>query len=296
MIPFFLLPLKMNTNIVDPLETEKRREFPVLHLILFLLTLGATLVAGSLQQGVNLIDNPEDIWKGIPFSFTLILILGSHEFGHYFVSRMHGVRVTLPYFIPAPSIIGTFGAFIKMKSPIMDRRTLLDIGVAGPLSGLAVTVPVLLFGLVLSEIVPVAPQAGLSLGSSLLFSFLNWIVHGTIPDHMDVMLHPVAFSGWIGLLVTSLNLLPVGQLDGGHVAYAIFGRRQRIIAITIMALLVILGLTAWPGWFFWAAFLLFIGVHHPPVIYDWIPLDRRRKRIGWLTLILFAATFTPKPF
>ncbi|HPL62910.1 MAG: site-2 protease family protein [Syntrophales bacterium] len=285
----------MNTNLTEGTDPGKRK-IPVLHILLFLLTVGATLVAGSLQQGADLLENPEDIWKGIPFSFTLILILGAHEFGHYFVSRMRGVRVTLPYFIPAPSIIGTFGAFIKMKSPIMDRRTLLDIGVAGPLSGLVVAVPVLFVGLILSEIVPAVPQAGLSLGSSLLFSCLNWIVHGSIPDQMDVMLHPIAFSGWIGLLVTSLNLLPVGQLDGGHVAYAIFGRRQRIVAVAIMLLLVILGMTEWPGWLFWAAFLLFIGVHHPPVIYDWIPLDGRRKKIGWLTLFLFAATFTPKPF
>ncbi|MFB3924537.1 MAG: site-2 protease family protein [Syntrophales bacterium] len=276
-------------------ENEVRR-LPYVNIILFFITLATTLFAGALQQGVDPLEDPALIWKGIPFSFTLLLILGAHEFGHYFISKRHGVAVTLPFFLPAPSFIGTFGAFIKMKSPIMDRRTLLDIGVAGPLSGVAVAIPVLIVGLVLSEIIPAAPQKGISLGTSLLFSFFNWIVHGPISDHMDVLLHPVAFSGWIGLLVTSLNLLPVGQLDGGHVAYAIFGRKQQVIARIVMIVLLALGITSWTGWLVWAAFLFFLGTSHPPVVYDWIPLDYRRKWIGWIALFLFVATFTPKPF
>ncbi len=282
---------------MDEPKVEKRSpRIPFIHAILFLITLATTLVAGALQQGVNPLEDPGGIWQGLPFSVTLILILGSHEFGHYFMSRRHQVAVTLPYFIPAPSFIGTFGAFIKMKSPILDRRVLLDIGAAGPLSGVAVAVPVIIVGLVLSDVSPEAGEKGIVLGSSILFSFLNWLVHGVLPDKANLVLHPVAFSGWIGLLVTSLNLLPVGQLDGGHVAYAVFGRRQRVFARVVTAILFLLGLFGWTGWLVWVALLFFLGLNHPPVVYEWVSLDARRKAVGWITIILFVATFTPVPF
>jgi len=275
---------------------ERSRRFPYLHFFLFLVTLLSTLIAGALQQGINLIENPWMIWKGIPFSFTLLMILGAHEFGHYFMSRKHNIDVTLPYFIPAPSFIGTFGAFIKMKSPIMDRRILLDIGAAGPLAGMCVTIPVLLIGLFLSEIRYETVDAGINLGSSMFFSFMSWIVHGSLPDEVNLVLHPIAFSGWIGLLVTCLNLLPVGQLDGGHVAYAVIGQKQRVVAKVIIAVLVVIGITGWSGWLLWAGILFIMGLNHPPVVYDWIPLDRKRKVIGWITLTVFVMTFTPVPF
>lgn len=275
---------------------DTARRLPILHIVLFILTLLCTLVAGALQQGVNPIENPWLIWKGIPFSFTLLMILGAHEFGHYFMARKHSIDVTLPYFIPAPSFIGTFGAFIKMKSPIMDRRILLDVGAAGPLAGMCVTVPVLLIGLYLSEIRYDAVDSGLSLGSSLFFTFMNWIVHGPLPDNANIILHPIAFSGWIGLLVTCLNLLPVGQLDGGHVAYAVIGTKQRVVSKVIIGVLVVLGVTGWIGWLVWAGILFIMGTNHPPVVYDWIPLDKNRKIIGWITLSVFVITFTPAPF
>jgi len=287
----------LNNQPLDHSETEdKARRFPYLHFFLFLITLFSTLVAGALQQGVDLIENPWLIWKGIPFSFTLLMILGAHEFGHYFMSRKHDIDVTFPYFIPAPSFIGTFGAFIKMKSPIMDRRILLDVGAAGPLAGMCVTIPVLLIGLSLSEIKYETVETGVSLGSSIFFSGMNWIVHGFLPDDVNLVLHPIEFSGWIGLLVTCLNLLPVGQLDGGHVAYAVIGQKQRVVAKMIIAALVIIGITGWNGWLLWAGILIIMGLNHPPVVYDWIPLDRKRKVIGWLTLLVFAMTFTPVPF
>lgn len=281
----------------DAYRDRKSSAVSFTHLVLFILTFAATLIAGALQRGVHPIEEPGRIWLGLPFSLTLLLILGAHEFGHYFVSRRHGVDVTLPYFIPAPSIIGTFGAFIKMRSPIMDRRILLDIGAAGPLAGMAVAVPVTLTGLILSDVGTAPSEAtGFTLGTSLLFSFLNWIVHGSLPDEINIFLHPAAFSGWIGILVTSLNLLPVGQLDGGHVAYAIFGYRQGVIARVIIAVLVFLGVFGWNGWLVWVVLLLILGVQHPPVVYEWVPLDRRRRVIGWGVLALFAATFTPVPF
>lgn len=272
------------------------KKLPVLHIGLFLATLFCTLVAGTLQQGINPIDNPWLLWKGIPFSFTLLLILGAHELGHYFMSKKHHIDVTLPYFIPAPSLVGTFGAFIKMRSPIMDRRILLDVGAAGPLAGLCVTIPVLLVGLTLSEVKYETVEAGFNLGSSMLFSIMNWIIHGNMPDNANIILHPVAFSGWIGLLVTSLNLLPVGQLDGGHVAYAVIGAKQGLVAKVVLVILVVLGVTGWVGWLVWAAILFFMGIYHPPVIYDWIPLDTKRKIFGWLTIAVFVMTFTPVPF
>lgn len=273
-----------------------KRKIPPVNLMLFIITLLSTLVAGTLQQGINPLDHPWHLWKGIPFSFTLLLILGCHEFGHYFMSKKHHVDVTLPYFIPAPSFIGTFGAFIKMKSPIMDRRVLLDIGAAGPLAGIIVAIPVLFAGLALSEVVPEAAGSGIRLGTSILFSFINWIVHGSMPENTSLVLHPIAFSGWIGLLVTSLNLIPVGQLDGGHIAYAVLGFRQRSVAKVIMVILLVLGIAGWSGWLVWAVLLYFMGLNHPPVVYDQIPLDRKRKVTGWITLAVFVLTFTPVPF
>lgn len=273
------------------------RRFPLVQILLFLVTFATTLLAGALQQGVNPLEDPLSLWRGLPFSLTLLFILGAHEFGHYAMARRHGIDVTLPYFIPAPSIIGTFGAFIKMKTPIPDRRVLLDIGAAGPLTGLIVSVPILLVGLYLSDATSAAPEGrGIALGSSLLFSLLTWLVHGSTPDDLNLILHPAAFSGWIGLLVTCLNLLPVGQLDGGHVAYAVLERRQKHLSAAIVAVLLILGFTGWVGWLVWGAILVVLGVHHPPVLFDWIPLDGRRRAIGWITLGLFAATFIPVPF
>ncbi|HPX11569.1 MAG TPA: site-2 protease family protein [Syntrophales bacterium] len=266
------------------------------HVLLFLLTVLTTLVAGALQQGINPLKTPLLIWKGIPFSFSLLLILGTHELGHYFISRRHGVRVTLPYFIPAPSFIGTFGAVIKMRSPILDRRALLDVGVAGPFAGLAVAVPVLVIGLSLSEVAQAPLEEGISLGNCVLFSFLARLVVGPLPEGYGLILHPVAFSGWIGLLVTSLNLLPAGQLDGGHVAYAMFGNRQKTLALGTVALLFVLGLSGWTGWLFWAALLSILGIPHPPVVHDWIPLDGKRKAAGWVAFFALAVTFMPVPF
>jgi membrane-associated protease RseP (regulator of RpoE activity) len=286
-------------SLSGPVTTRRRlrdRLKPYLPVFLFLITVITTLTAGALQQGANPLDEPGDIWKGIPFAFTLLLILGAHEFGHYFVSRYHHVEATFPYFIPAPTFIGTFGAVIRMKSPIMDRRTLLDIGVAGPLAGVVVAIPALFIGLSLSEIVPSVPEEGISLGTSLLFSLVVRIVNGAMPAEVNLILHPIAFAGWIGLLVTSLNLLPVGQLDGGHVAYAVLGKKQQVVAKALLIALFFLGVFGWMGWLVWGGILLVMGINHPPVVYDWIPLDFRRKIVGWLALVLFLMTFTPAPF
>lgn len=281
-------------------ETETPRPRLLLHVLLFLATVATTVTAGALQQGVNPLLHPLDLYRGIPFSFTLLLILGTHEMGHYLVSRRHHLIVTLPYFIPAPPIpfiVGTFGAFIKIRSPIQDKRALLDVGCAGPLTGVAFSIPVILVGLRLST-VTLSPQGsdGLVLGEPLLFQILSWLVFGQLSPEQNIILHPMAFAGWIGLLVTALNLIPVGQLDGGHVAYALWPERHRLISWSCLILLVVSGLLFWQGWLFWAVLLYFLGLRHPPPAYDWVPLDRRRRILGIITIIVFILTFTPAPF
>lgn len=270
-----------------------------LHVVLFVLTFFTTLFAGAILSGVIPWETPGKIYMGLPFSLTLLLILMTHESSHYVMSRRHNVSVTLPYFIPAPSIIGTFGAIIKMKPPIYDRRALIDIGASGPIGGFIVAVGAALIGLAYSEVIPVKEigevDGGLSLGSSILFSFLTKIILNIDPEKYDVILHPVAFAAWIGFLVTSLNLLPIGQLDGGHIVYALFGERHRTIAQISIPILAVLGVIFWPGWLVWALLMLIIGYRHPPVVYPWIHLDRKRRVTGWVALVIFILTFTPKP-
>jgi membrane-associated protease RseP (regulator of RpoE activity) len=286
---------KAERNVVLP---QKRPKI-LINVVLFILTIGTTLFAGALQQGVNPFQEPGRIIEGVPFSFALLFILLSHEMGHYLASKKHHIDATLPYFIPAPTFIGTFGAIIKMRSPLRNKKVLFDIGAAGPLAGVVVTIPILIIGLKLSEVKIIeAPIEGeLVLGTSLILSFLTHIIWGTIPDNYHVMIHPLGFAGWIGMLVTSLNLMPAGQLDGGHIAYAVFGRGAALISKLVV--IVLLGLGIWGAsiWLFWAFLLIFLlGIKHPPPLdYD-VPLDRTRKIIGVITLCIFIATFIPVPF
>lgn len=273
------------------------RKIPYLHIILFVATFLTTLVAGALQKGINIIAEPIRIVEGLPFAGTLMTILLCHELSHYATSKKHHTKATLPYFIPAPSIIGTFGAFIKMKSPIITRKALIDIGASGPIAGFIVSVIASIIGLSMSEIVFLKHAEGaLSLGDSILFSFLSKVVMGVSPDNHDILLHPVAFAGWIGLFVTSLNLIPVGQLDGGHIAFAILGERHRYISIALVVVLAVLGIFYWEGWALWAVLMLILGIKHPPVLYWEVPLDPKRRFIGILTFIIFIITFIPSPF
>lgn len=268
-----------------------------LSLFLFLLTLVTTTMAGALQQGVNPLAHPDQALKGLPFSLTLMSILLIHETGHYLTSRHHRIPATLPYFIPAPTFLGTFGAFIKMRAPIASRQALIDIGASGPIAGFFPALAALAIGLALSDVKPAGQQtAGIALGSSLAMTILSKLILGATPDKLDIILHPIAFAGWIGLLVTSLNLLPIGQLDGGHVAYAVFGRHHRTIAGMTIVILIILGLTGWRGWLLWAALSMALGYRHPPVANPYDPLDSLRKRVGWAAILIFVLTFTPKPF
>ncbi|MCS7164060.1 MAG: site-2 protease family protein [Thermodesulfovibrio sp.] len=266
-------------------------------LILFIATIFTTLFAGALHQGINLLKEPLRFWEGYPFSISIMTILLGHELGHYFASKAHNTKATLPYFIPAPSIIGTFGAFIKMKSPIFTRKALIDIGATGPIVGFVLSVIASIIGLKMSKIIPINQEEEFFiLGDSILFSLLVRLTLGNIPEGQDVLLHSVAFAGWIGLFVTSMNLLPVGQLDGGHIAYALFGRWHYYISRSILFIIAALGVFYWYGWIVWALLLVFLGVDHPPILIWENRLSTGRKIIGVLSLIIFILTFIPTPF
>ena len=281
-----------------PVRVVTRSEsWPLWNFLLFVVTLVTTTAAGAANDGIPLSEFPSHWRVGLPFSLTLMTILLAHEMGHYLVARRHGVRVTLPYFLPGPPFLtGTFGAFIRMKSPPPTRRVLFDIGAAGPWAGFCVAVPAVLYGLSRSEIRPIPPTfEGLEFGDSLLFKMLARLMFGRIPHGFDIMLDPIALAGWFGLFVTVLNLLPVGQLDGGHVIYAMFGRRHRWIARAFLVITVAIGFLGWLGWFLWAALMLFVGVDHPRTIDHEVELDGFRRFAGWMTLAVFVLTFIPVP-
>jgi membrane-associated protease RseP (regulator of RpoE activity) len=225
-------------------------------------------------------------------------ILLCHEMSHFVASGRHKVRATLPYFLPVPHpLLGTFGAFIKMESPIPDRRALLDIGAAGPIAGFIVALPLTVIGLHLSPLVAKAAAAAagtIILGDSLIFKALTYLVKGPIGG-MEVQLHPLALAGWIGLWVTSVNLLPMGQLDGGHVSYSLFGARSIWVARAAFALLVVAGLL-WNGWFIWAVFiLLLVRLRHPAPLDDAASLGVGRQLVGWFVFLVCVLTFIPIP-
>ncbi|MCS6924701.1 MAG: site-2 protease family protein [Candidatus Binatia bacterium] len=276
---------------------RRRKKVPLLHIILFLVTLVTTCMAGAFQQGANPFADPFALVHGLPFAVTLMSILLFHEMGHYVVARWHGVRASLPYFIPGPPFfVGTFGAFIRMQSPPANRRALFDVGAAGPWAGVALAIPAVVIGLSLSEVRPLTPlEGGVILGDSMLFSLLTRLVLGVSADEVSVILHPVALAGWFGLFVTFLNLLPVGQLDGGHITYSLFGRTHRWISRVALLGIVLLGFHGWQGWFVWAVLLFVLGVDHPPTLDLFPSLDLRRKFYGWCTVALFVLTFIPVP-
>ncbi len=266
---------------------------PWVHITLFLITAVTTTLAG-MQDKETLAAS---ILSGLPFSITIMTILLSHEMGHYLAARRFNVRATLPYFIPFPSIIGTMGAVIKIKSPIRDRRALLYIGAMGPLVGFVLSLIASAAGIYLSEVKPL-PAGGNSeipiFGDSLLYRVLTLIFHGAIPAGHDIYLSPYAWAGWIGFLVTSLNLMPMGQLDGSHILYALIGRWQLYFGWATF-----LGLSAlsflWPGWTVWIAMaLLFLMIGHPPVP-ESAPLAPGEKALGWCCVAIFILTFIPIP-
>ncbi|MDH4211875.1 MAG: site-2 protease family protein [candidate division WOR-3 bacterium] len=268
-----------------------------LNIMLFIATILSTILAGSLNSGGNPFTNLSDLLMGIPFSASIMAILTCHELGHYFVSRREGMMTTLPYFIPMPlHFIGTFGAIIRMKSIVPSRRALLKVGMAGPVAGFLVALPISILGIYLSD-VRIAPETEgiLRLGDSLLFWLFAKLIHTDIPQGYDLFLHPVAFAGWLGLFVTSMNLIPIGQLDGGHVTFSLFLKKRRFLYVPIFAAILGLGLL-WLGWYFWALVAAFIA-RRDPVIQDTLtPLTTRQKIYAVIPLIILILTFVPQPF
>jgi membrane-associated protease RseP (regulator of RpoE activity) len=291
---------------------------PFVNVVLFLLTCVTTLLAGTAFSGSPTFDafrrSTEGIaWvlSGLPFAATLLGILVVHEFGHYFTARKYGAAVSLPFFIPAPPFLfmaGTLGAIIRLRSPARDRNEMFDVAVAGPLAGLAVALPAAWLGLAWSTVMPAVPH--MAFGESLLTKLLIWLRFGAVPDGMMVFTHPVADAAWFGFLVTAINLLPAGQLDGGRIAYAVFGRNHAVIGRVTVTLLVTLGLavTGWAvlrgdgwlsplsglNWFVLAALIrFFVGYRAGPILDPVTPPTRWRRRLGIACLLLVFVMLPP---
>lgn len=306
-------------------ETEQgptRRRLPWLNMVLFLATAVSTFFVGlGWAAPFYPADTGPPWYAGWVFAVPLLSILVCHEFGHYIAARRHHVDASLPYFIPFPLVFGTFGAIIRMRGRITERKALLDIGAAGPLAGMMVALPVLVYGLSISEVQPQQPGNYLLEGHSLLYELLLYLLHGPIPEGQDIFLHPVALAGWVGLFVTMLNLLPIGQLDGGHVTYALLGERQDRLSGVLLWLLPLLGailcsyhgISAWQrglrgdalweeafigaNWFVWFVVLMlmrrYAGKRHPPVNPG--KLSAGRTAVGVFCLLLLVLIFMPVP-
>jgi membrane-associated protease RseP (regulator of RpoE activity) len=295
------------------LAGEARNRNPLINILLFLATVFTTLAAGAILAGagdvISLVLAGEILsllpllWQGAPFALALLSILTVHELGHFFAARAHGVAASLPYFIPLPPIspsfvgLGTLGAFITIRSPMKNRKVLFDIGLAGPLAGLVVAVPLLVAGLYLSEPVPYF-SPGLTLrflGSSLLTQTLSAVLV-EVPAGQTLALHPVYFAAWFGLLITGINLLPIGQLDGGHVSYGLLGRHAHKVAQAAFLLLLLAGLLVNTSWLFWAFFVLLGGLRHAPPMNDITGLNLPRLLLAGFATLLFFLLFVPHPF
>ncbi len=306
----------------DAVALPRSRRFPVLNVAMFVATVATTLVAGGLMEGAS--GTAAVLRAGVPYSAAILAILFCHEMGHYLMSRAYGVDTTLPFFIPVPFGVGTFGAVIRIRSPMPSRRAVLDIGAAGPIAGFAVALPLLVWGMAHSEVKPVADLAAATsnwgspaslvhallrgeplrtgqgaiqlMGDSLVTTAVGRAVLGPLPPGYDVFLHPVAFAAWLGLFVTTLNLIPIGQLDGGHVLYALLGRpgalaASRLVSWGLLACGIFL---SWNWLVWWILTRAIVGLRHPPAIVE-EPLDPGRRIVAALSIALFAATFIPVP-
>lgn len=289
----------------------------LLAVLLLLLTLCTCLVAGtqfarayahrqaaSLDEFANaftlLYKNPAGLLAGLPFAAALLIILLAHELGHFFACRHHHIRSTYPFFIPFPSLIGTFGAFILIRSPIRTTRALFDVGASGPLVGFVFAVPALVYGVLHSSFVPAlahpgASQADVIFGAPLLLRWLDSLFHPGVNPNM-LLLPPIGRAAWVGLFATSLNLLPTAQLDGGHILRALSPRAHKVSSWILPAVLIVLGYTRhWPGWYVWAALLFAIRFLRTAPVHDPSPLDGRREFLAFVTLVVFLLSFMPAP-
>ena len=280
-----------------------------LNIILFILTFFTTTVVGTLfylsfqnpekelstEFLKNYLLSPKNYLSGLLYSLPLLIILFAHEMGHYLMCKKYEINATPPYFIPAPTLVGTFGAVIRIKEPIYSKIPLFDIGIAGPLMSFFLSIPVLIYGIGKSKIVYSLPSEGLNLGEPLIFKFIESLYFKNLPQNADILIHPIAFAGWFGILVTAFNLIPIGQLDGGHIFYAFSSNLYKKLTYFFVALLIFGGIVYWEGWFLWAILIMLFGVKHPPVFDQERELDSKRRLLFYLIIIIFLLSFTPTP-
>ena len=308
-------PLRDDSGLVTPPEfvwqpRPKFQDRVWLHVLLFLLTIATTTLVGADHYAAFLVDftarrltmpSTALLVRGLWYSVTILAILGCHELGHYVACRYYDVDASLPFFLPVPiSITGTLGAFIRIREPIPQKRMLFDIGIAGPLAGFVVAVPALFIGVWMSHVVAVPPDfSGFELGEPLLFKLAERLIWGSIQDPYSLNLHPVAFAAWFGLLATALNLFPIGQLDGGHISYAVLGPRSTYVTVASIAIAITLAAKFSSSWIVWTGLmvvmLIMFGPRHPRVFDEEVPLSRSRKILAFVALVIFILCFTPAP-
>ncbi len=293
-------------------ELRRQRKSLAIAILLFVLTLISTLAVGAQYaasyasgQSPNfdelfstyeaLLTHPQLLLAGAPFAFTLIGILLAHELGHFFACRYYGISASYPYFLPAPTLIGTLGAFIRIRSPIYNRKALFDVGLAGPVVGFVFAVPALAIAILYSRVVPYSEaHASVVFGQPLVMRALVAVLRPGVASG-DLLLHPVGRAAWVGLFATALNLLPGGQLDGGHILYSVASKYHKKITLAVALLLVPLGIFFWNGWILWAVLLLAIGFRHPPLLNRWEKLDRPRLVWAAVAALIFLLCFMPMP-
>ena len=291
--------------------TPKFRDRVWLHVLLLTLTAASTTLVGAGHYASFLVDFSGArglpmpfaalLVRGLWYSATILAILGCHELGHYFACRYYDVDASLPFFIPVPFLLtGTMGAFIRIREPIPSKRMLFDIGIAGPIAGFVVAVPALFIGLSMSHVVRLPADASnlLELGEPMLFKFASWLLWGSQPDGYSLNMHPMAFAAWFGMLATALNLFPIGQLDGGHVSYAVLGPRSTYVTIVMIGVVISLAYFS-SSWIVWTilllAMLVMFGPKHPRVFDEDVPLDRTRVLLALIGVAIFVVCFTPAP-
>jgi membrane-associated protease RseP (regulator of RpoE activity) len=293
-------------------ENRWRMRSLVIAVGLFLLTLVSTLAVGAqfaesysvgsspdfdnfFSTYANLLTHPQYLLVGLPYAITLLGILLAHELGHYFACRYYGISASYPYFIPAPTLIGTMGAFIRIRSPISNRKALFDVGLAGPVVGFLFAIPALVIAILYSKVIPLSGTSNsIVYGNPLVLRFLLAVLRPGVST-TDLLLHPVGRAAWAGLFATALNLLPGGQLDGGHILYAVSSKYHRRVTLGVALLLIPLGYYFWPGWYLWSVLLLAIGFRHPPLVYGWERLDRTRLVWAAIAILIFILSFMPMP-
>jgi Zn-dependent protease len=245
----------------------------------------------------RIVHDPAWLKLGLAFALPALAILLAHELGHYLACRWYRLPATPPFFLPLPAMMGTLGAFIRIRAPIDTKRELFDVGIAGPLAGFVTLLPFLVYGVAHSRPAPVVLAAGQSLlvpGRCLAIELAIRLIHGPLPPGWSLDLHPFAFAAWFGLLATAINLIPIGQLDGGHILYAVSPRWQRRLALPAWLVLAVLGFTAWQGWLVWCALILLMGLRHPPVRDERKPLDGPRKVLAAIALVILVLSFVPR--